>query len=430
MTPLGLLIHGPEVIDDGEAEEAIETLKEAGFAVEVALAGISGKTAVIDAGMQHIIDISKDRRPSETIDYFLNRGIDFIVLINHAKTEDSGIALAQGILRNFLLKRGLPLPLKETLTFSFLQLEYSSRIIIRWFVKHGDDEIYGKIIGVFNELIEKVPAKQKLEFESRCRKERDFVYRELKCVQPGEKIVVDGVVVGTVSDETKNNSVTLVAKEGNLLRIVGGVVIKHNLEKLPPLDLEKEMIKTARVIRRTEPGRRVERAEMLYPDTTEKKKIACLFYTVETLFPAVVRADTDTDTDTAVVVAVTIGDDTTAIAGDILKRLGIRMIGITDGDADGLITGIETGSLNEYAKFLPHKSFIIRVTAGKDDLIGEMVKQVIFNGRYELELHEDLETEFAELKRRILALAKDDILGVLDSSNTKIQIISQQNSDP
>jgi len=422
MKRLGVLIHGPEVIDEGEAEVAIERLKEAGFVVEAALAGISGKTAVIDAGTQQIIDISKDRRPSETIVDFLKREIDFIVLLNHAKREDSGIALGQGILRNFMLKRGLPLPPKETLPISFLQLEYSSRIIIKWFVKHGDDRIYCKIVGIFNQFIEKEPDREKLEFESICRKEGDLVYREIKSVEPGEKIVLDGVIVGTVSDEPKNNSVTLVAKEGKLMRIDGGRVIKDNLEKLPLLDLERVMIKTADVIRRTEPIRQVERVAMKMSETMEKKKIASLFYTVETLFPTIMRrdrtdtdTDTDTDTATAVVVAVTIGDDTTAIAGDILKRLGIRMIGITDGDADGLITGIETGSLDEYEKFLPYDSVIIRLTPGKDNIIGEMVKTVIFNGRNEIELSGDLAREFADLKRRILELAKDDILDVLES---------------
>ncbi|MCK4476330.1 MAG: hypothetical protein KAU16_06345, partial [Methanophagales archaeon] len=78
MNFLGLLIHGPEVIDEGEAEEAIGTLKEAGFEVEAALGGITGKTAVIDAGMRHVIDISKDMKPSEVVEDFVERGVDFI----------------------------------------------------------------------------------------------------------------------------------------------------------------------------------------------------------------------------------------------------------------------------------------------------------------------------------------------------------------
>ena len=76
MKTLGLLIHGPEVIDEGEAEEAIETLEESGFGLEAFLGGIMGKTAVIDAGLRHIIDISKDSKPSEVVYDFVNRGLD------------------------------------------------------------------------------------------------------------------------------------------------------------------------------------------------------------------------------------------------------------------------------------------------------------------------------------------------------------------
>jgi hypothetical protein len=402
MKPLGLLVHGPEVVDEGEAEEAIETLKEAGFEVAAALGGISGKTAVIDADMQHVIDITKDLRPSEVADDFLKRGIDFIVLVNHAKTEESGFVLGEGILRNFLKRRRA----KENL--SFVQLEYSSRIIIRWFVKPSDENIYGKITGAFSEFKEKEPEK----LEARCRKDFDLVYREIKGVHPGEKIVVDGVIIGTVLSESRNNSVTLVAKEGKLVKILGGTLIKHNLEKLPPLDLEKEMVKTASVIRRTKP-KRVESDRM--HGSVGKKKIACFFYTVETLFPKLEQRDADVE------VAVTIGDDTTSIAGDILKRFGIRMIGITDGDADGLITGIKSGALDEYAKFLPPGSVIIRLKPETDDIIGKMVKADIFKGHDEIELDSDVETEFGELKHRILDVAKDDIIGVLSSSTANSQ---------
>lgn len=396
MKTLGLLVHGPEVVDEGEVEEALETLKEAGFEVEAALGGITGKTAVIDAGLQRVIDITKDMKPSEVLDDFLQRGVEFIALVNHAKTEESGFVLGEGILRNFL-NRGRA---KEDL--SFVQLEYSSKIIVRWVVRPGDEEIYGKVTGLFSGFREKVHDK----LESHCKKESNYVYRELRGVHLGERIVVDGVIVGTVSDEIKNNSVTLVAKEGKLVEIVGGTLIEHNLEKLPHLDLEEELIKTAWVIRRTKP-KRVERVER--QGTEGKKRIVCLFYTAETLFSKL------EDKKTAVEMAVTIGDDTTSIVGDILKRFGIRMIGITDGDADGLIEGIDSGALEEYAKFLPQGSIIIRLKQERDDIIGEMVKEVIFKGSEEIELDGDVETHFGALKQRILDLSKDDIIAVLSS---------------
>ncbi|HID19821.1 MAG TPA: DUF2117 domain-containing protein [Methanophagales archaeon] len=393
MKTLGLLIHGPEVIDEGEAGEAIETIKGSGFELEASLGGITGKTAVIDAGLRYVIDISKDRKPSEVLDDFVNRRKDFILLVNHAKTEESGFMLGEGILRNFIDRGGA----KETL--SFVQLEYSNRIIIPWLMKPGDGDIYRQITGIFSDFAERAPYK----LESRCKKESDLVYREIKGVHPGEKIVVNGVVIGMSSQD---NTVTLVAKEGNLVKILGGSLIGHNLEKLPSIDLKSAMIKTGSLIRRTKPKRvRIETA------SRKGKQKACFFYTVENLFPKIEEVDAD------IAVAVVIGDDTTSIAGDILKRFGIPMIGITDGDADGLIEGIRSGGLEEYAEFLPQDSMIIRLKPDRDDIIGEKVKKGIFKGGEEIELEGNVEQQLEVLKHRILDLADGDIIGVLSSAS-------------
>ena len=389
MKTLGLLIHGPEVIDEGEAEEAIGRLKESGFELEAALGGITGKTAVLDADLRHIIDISKDSKPSEVVYDFVNRGMDFILLLNHAKTEESGFMLGEGILRNFIDRGGAEGSL------SFVQLEYSNRIIIPWFLKQRD--IYRQLTGIFSDFSERAPYK----LESRCKKESDLVYRTIMGVHPGEKIVVNGVVVGLSAHE---HTVTLVAKEGKLVKIVGGTLIEHNLEKLPLVDLKGALIKTGSLIRRTKPRRiRIEKVPR------KGKKKACFFYSVENLFPKMVESD--------IAVAVVIGDDTTSIAGDILKRFGIPMIGITDGDADGLIDGIRSGALAEYDKFLPPDSMIIRLKPERDDIIGEKVKAAIFKGGYEIELEGDVEQQLEVLKHRILDLADGDIISVLSSSS-------------
>ena len=393
MTTLGLLIHGPEVIDEGEAEEAIAMLTEAGLDVEATLGGITGKTAVIDAGLQHTIDINNDMKPSEVVEYFLARGIDFIVLLNHAKTEESGLMLGEGILRNFIDGGGA----KEKL--SFVQLEYSSRAIVRWLVKQGDETRFSDMAALFTNFEERGPYK----LESRCKKELNLVLREIRGVHPGEKIVVDGVIIGTA---TRSGSVTLVTRDGELIDVQGGTLIQHNLKKLPTLDMEREMIKTASVIRRTKP-------KFIGAENRKRtgKKVAGLFYTVENIFPKIEEQDAD------IAVAVTIGDDTTGIAGDILKRFGIRMIGITDGDADGLIEGIETGAaLDEYVKFMPRNSIIMRLKPETDDIVGEKIKAEIFNGGDEIVLEGDIETLFDDLKCRIFEIAKEEIMGVLNSS--------------
>jgi hypothetical protein len=278
-----------------------------------------------------------------------------------------------------------------------VQLEYSNRIIIRWLVKSGDENTFKNITGVFTAFEER----ESYKLQSRCKEESNLVYREIRGVHPGEKIVVDGFIVGTAS---RGDSVTLIARDGKLVNILGGTLIEHNLEKLPPLELEKELIKTASVIRRTKPKLIGD-----VPRKGKRKGVACFFYTVDKLFPKIEERDAD------IAVAVTIGDDTTGIAGDILKRFGIPMIGITDGDADGLIEGIETGALEEYAKFMPHDSVIIRLKPERDDIIGERIRDEIFKGGDEIELEGDLEQQFEVLKSRIQEIAKEDIIGVLSS---------------
>lgn len=390
MKTLGLLIHGPEVIDEGEVEEAIVTLKKSRFELVVALGGIMGKAAVIDAGLQHVIDISNDSKPSEVVYDFVNQGLDFILLLNHAKTEESGLMLAEGILRYFIDRGG------TEKNISFVQLEYSNRIIIPWLLKRGDGDVYKQLTAIFSLFRERAPYK----LVSRCKKESDLLYRTIKGVHQGEKIVVNGVVVGIAACE---HTVTLVAKEGKIVKILGGSLIEHNLEKLPFLDLNSALIKTGSLIRRTKPRSiRIENVPI------KNKKKACFFYSVDNLFPKMMKSD--------IAVAVVIGDDTTSIAGDILKRFGISMIGITDGDADGLIDGIRSGALAEYDKFLPPDSMVLRLKPERDDIIGEKVKLDIFNGGYEIELEGDIEQQVAGLKHRILDLAEDDIISVLSSS--------------
>ena len=65
----------------------------------------------------------------------------------------------------------------------------------------------------------------------------------------------------------------------------------------------------------------------------------------------------------------TIGDDTTRMSGYILKRFGIPLIGIIDGDKDGIIKGehFYTGSV----------LFEVR----GDDISGDKIQSYFFKGK-------------------------------------------------
>lgn len=67
------------------------------------------------------------------------------------------------------------------------------------------------------------------------------------------------------------------------------------------------------------------------------------------------------------VCALTVGDDTTEIAGDVLARKGVRIIGITDGDKDCLLGGAVKAS----------GSVVLLVSGITDDEAGALVAREV-----------------------------------------------------
>lgn len=90
---IGLVIHGPEVIDSGEVKVILEKLSVLGV-VETKLSGTMGKTAVLDAGLENIIDISEHLKPSARIEAFFETH-DLVCLLNRGKTIETGRAFGQ-----------------------------------------------------------------------------------------------------------------------------------------------------------------------------------------------------------------------------------------------------------------------------------------------------------------------------------------------
>ena len=55
---IGVVVHGPNIIDSGYALKLMEFLKQYGD-VSARLGGTMGRTAVIDASLENMIDISR-----------------------------------------------------------------------------------------------------------------------------------------------------------------------------------------------------------------------------------------------------------------------------------------------------------------------------------------------------------------------------------
>ena len=94
--------------------------------------------------------------------------------------------------------------------------------------------------------------------------------------------------------------------------------------------------------------------------------------------------------------AVTIGDDTTAVAADILFRLGVLVIGIVDGDPDQILK----------EKAMKNGSAVITVKPGQDDIIGGKLKKILDLKGTEGQLGAD------ELIEIIVRLAGNDLISL------------------
>ena len=78
---IGIVVHGPNIIDSGYALKLINLLEEYGE-IKVRLGGTMGRTAVIDASLENVIDISRKLVPSESLRIFHDDDVDVIFLLN------------------------------------------------------------------------------------------------------------------------------------------------------------------------------------------------------------------------------------------------------------------------------------------------------------------------------------------------------------
>jgi len=384
---ISLVIHGPEVIDSGEAKRVLEKLSCIGT-VEARLGGTMGKTAVLDAGLEYIIDISQHLKPSACIEsFFEDSGLDssgLVCLLNRGKTVETGRvfgAMVAARLREPDMKPLIQIESPEAADGKLIPLNRKAR------------EYLGKLSKILGLPVE-VPLYlqssifQNSVFVEKCPTTgKTRVIRKLSGVFPGENILVNGIVIG----KARSSEISIVSENGFIVAIQGGEIKEHGLEKLhnyekrDPVDLAKVWIKSGNIRRSyliplQAQKRNTSAIRSDFFSRPGKGKVALIDHAAEYAFELAEGAE----------LAVTIGDDTTAIAGDILCRLGIPILGITDGDCDNLAcrTEIFPGSI------------VLRLAAGNDDIVGKKLKQEFFGGGNSA-VSEDL----LSLKEEVIKLA-------------------------
>lgn len=360
---IGAVIHGPEVVDSGSALKLIDYLNKFG-SVTAILGGTMGRLAVIDAGLEDVIAISPKRRPSESLKD-LQADSDILILINQAKTRETGLAFGSKVADNAKINK------------PFIQIDCGGKFIAM--LASADESIAREISNDLGfDLLNIADSRNgivgKIEHEGNSTK------RKLTGVMPGEPITVNGIVIAKAID----NSIEIEAINRNIVKVAGAEMKPHGIKKLPPLDLEKAIIRSGN-IRRT-------KAELGKATECKGNFAVLINHNAEDAFEISKDA----------CVAVTVGDDTTAIAGEILSRLGIPIIGIIDGDLDGLSGGIDM--FNTTAASKAKGSAIIRVGHGYDDVIGAQLKEKVFNGIDRKQI------AVSELLERIIEIAKDHVM--------------------
>ncbi|SEK72909.1 hypothetical protein SAMN05216439_1397 [Methanobrevibacter gottschalkii] len=365
---IGIVVHGPNIIDSGYALKLIDLLKNYGN-ISVRLGGTMGRTAVIDASLENIIDITRKLVPSDSLKIFSDEGVDLIFLLNYGKSNVTGQVFGYKVYNHYadkVTENNVPV----------IQIE-----------RPGEED--GSIIPWNNDLDIVRDLSKKLNlaivypnevYENHIKQDNANVnQRIVHGVSPDENIMVNSVVIG----KTNSDKLTLIARDNHIVDIIGGELKQHGLEKLGEVDLDSAIVKTG-LLRHAKVTPRV-----ISTNKSNDYKITFLDHAGEDVYKF---------RDSSLVI--TVGDDTTLISSDILYRFDIPVIGITDGDLDKVV---EDG-------FKVKNSIIFEVERGFDDVVGRDIKRIMFD---------DAQESFNYLN---IEEVRDKIIEIINNINCKYKI--------
>lgn len=331
---IGLVIHGPELIDSGKIGDIVEALRALGPLY--ALAG--GTLARVAASDMHLtfIDTSQKIHTSDALNQLSGREV--LVLANYGKTSETGTIFGQIV--------------SSRVRRSVVQVERPGLIdgsVILWRGVDGDKSRHVQYVArhLSNRLSLTLIEKQKKDLS--VDHTGDILSRHVHGAKRGESFLVQGKVVGKVVDD----DVAVIAQRGSIVDIRGVVMKAHGLEKIGRIDLRTAYIKTGN-LRRTNEA--CDRGSSLPSRSLKRGSVTFINHCAESALESV---------NEETICAITVGDDTTAICSDILSGAGIPIIGITDGDGDGIYS---SGCKAE-------GSIVLRLCNASDDAVGFLLEE-------------------------------------------------------
>ena len=365
---IGVVVHGPNIIDSGYALKLIDLLSDYGE-VSARLGGTMGRTAVIDASLENTIDITRKLVPSDSLKIFYDDEVDMIFLLNYGKSDVTGQVFGYKVYNHFIEK------IDEN-NIPVIQIERPGEAdgsIIPW---NNDLDIVRELSQKLNLAI----VTPDEVYDNHIKNDNPGLnQRIVHGVNPGENIMVNSVVIG----KSTSDKLILVAKDNRIVDIEGGILKEHGLEKLGKVDLDSAIIKTG-LLRHAKVTPRV-----ISKNEYENFSVAFLDHAGEDVYKF---------KDCSAVI--TIGDDTTLISSDILYRFNIPIIGITDGDLDKVV---EDG-------FKAKNSYIFEVESGFDDVCGKEIERIIFGDNH-------VSDDFSDIDQ-----VKDKIVEIINNINCKYKI--------
>lgn len=403
---IGVVVHGPNIIDSGYALYILDILSNYGN-IHCRLGGTMGRTAVIDASLENVIDISEKLLPSQSLRKYKDENLDCIFLLNYGKSSTTGQVFGYKVFNHYsheLIDDKTPVIQIErpgeddgsviVWDGNEVVLNINSGARSEYESLTADD--FAKNLAINLELNIVTPEEVRLEhFNDELVELEGKVTRQVHGVSPDENILVNGMVIG----KSTSSNLTLVATDGVICEIIGGNIKQHGVDKLGKINLNTAIIKTG-LLRRTDD---VKPRVLNHENEGDFLHIAYLDHAAEDIYKL---KDMD--------LVVTVGDDTTLVASDILYRFNVPIIGITDGDLDKVV---ENG-------FVKNESHIIQVDSGFDDIVGHQVFEDVFSFKEVLEIPYSGDMDKGEFRDKEFSKFFEIILQIVNNINCNFNIIN------
>ncbi len=331
---LALFFHGIDIFYDNRSKDILNKLSNR-YQLKPYIVGTMGITSLLDSGIEGVELIFK--RPSVAISEL--KGFDSVLLVLKARSIETA--------RTFLGAIG------ERTDFQgeILGIDINTNSLFE--IKSEISDIKSYLISLgFNEE----PIGKGIDVTI----EDNYLVRRIRGCKSGELLLFNGLVVGKIFNE----KVKVYVKDNKIERIHGVEIKKHGLEKIKEVDIFSLKIDSTNGF---------ETRDTFIVKKLDGENIILINHNAYSIYRNLSNLSG----------AVTVGDDTTRISGYILQRFGIPLIGIVDGDKDGVIKGEHF-----------HKGSVLFEVKG-DDITGEKIQSHFFRDNI------SIKSDFQKLRNRI-----------------------------